>query len=349
MKSLISKVSKRFKSRKALIILIIAITMIFFIGKTVLSPKSNGNQSIIVKRGDLKQELTLSGKIDAQEHAILQFQTGGKLAWIGVKEGDAVKKNQMLAYLDKEKFEATLRQARQDFTAAKAESEKYYDGRTGESESYDQRIERTALDATQNKAYDNVRIAEENLKAATLYSPFEGIVIRVDPVYPGTNIYLPSQAQIEVVNPDTLYFSVTADQTDVVDLRGGQTGEIVLDSYPDNKIKATIQSISFSPKKDETGTVYEVKVDLNNLSPQVSMSALQQKEYRLGMTGDITFTTQTRSNVLYLPSKYIKSDDKGSYVNLGSDRKKTYIKTGLETDSDTEILSGVSQGDVVYD
>lgn len=349
MKSLFGYFSKKIKSRKILVAAIITTTVLFFIAKALLTPVSNKSDSTTVKRTYIKQQLTLSGQIDAEEHATLQFQTGGKLAWLGVKNGDRVKKGQMLAYLEKEKLEAVLRQARQDFIAAQAPHDKYYDGRTGESESYDQKVTRTALDATQNKAYDNVRIAQENLKDATLYSPIEGIVVRIDPIFPGTNIYVPSQAQIEITNPNTLYLNVTADQTDVVGLRGGQSGEFILDSYPDRKIKGTIKSISFSPKKDETGTVYEVKVNLDGQNLQTPPNASQKEDYRLGMTGDITFTTKTKSNVLYLPSKFIKSDDKGNYVNLGRERKKTYVTTGLETDNDTEIISGLSEGNLVYD
>lgn len=44
-----------------------------------------------VKRQTLSESLTFSGSVDAQEKATLRFQTSGRLAWVGVTEGDVVK------------------------------------------------------------------------------------------------------------------------------------------------------------------------------------------------------------------------------------------------------------------
>lgn len=331
---------QKMKARKKIAIGIALFLLLFFtVGRGILFPQAAVLKSYTIKEGNLQQELTLSGKIDAQEHAVLQFQTGGKLAWVGVKEGDSVSKDQMIAYLEKEKLQAVLRQAQQDFTAAKAEHEKYYDGHNDEPETFDEKIERTALDAKQNKAYDSLRIAEENVKDATIYSPYNGLVIRVDPVQ-GTNIYTPSQAQFEIVNPETIYFSVNADQSDVVSLKEGQRGVIYFDSYPDEKITGTINGISFTPSKDETGTTYEVKISIN-------LSEINK--YRLGMTGDITFVTKEKNHTLFLPSDYVKSDEKGKFVIAGKDKQKIYVKTGMETDTDIEIINGLSKGETVYD
>jgi len=329
------------KRRFFLFLIAVFILSALYLKLIVFAPQA-ASESTVIERGDLSQELTLSGEIDAEDEAVLQFQTGGKLAFAGVKEGDWVQEGQIIASLDKEKLEAALRQDQADFIAAKAEHEEYYDGRTGDSESYDEKIARTALDAKQNKAYDDVRIAEENLKNATLYSPIEGLVVKNSLPLVGTNIYLPSQAQVEIVSPNTIFFSVNADQTEVVSLKEGQSVEINLDSYPSEKVNGTIKSISFTPNTDETGTVYKVKIQLKTLDNS-------NYKYRLGMTGDATFITETKHNSLYLPLKYVKTDNNGSYVFTGSDKKKAYIKTGLETDSYIEILKGLNEGDKVYD
>ncbi len=53
-----------------------------------------------VKRGNLEEKLIISGLIDAEEKVTLRFQTSGRLSWVGVKEGDLVKKYQGIATLD---------------------------------------------------------------------------------------------------------------------------------------------------------------------------------------------------------------------------------------------------------
>jgi RND family efflux transporter MFP subunit len=335
---------KRFFTKKKIIIAL-GLVIIFFIGRGFFAGSNKtAPEFVTVKKGDIKEELTLSGKIYAQDHVVLRFGTTGKVNWVGVKEGDWIKEGQSVATLDKEMLEAALRQAWQNFTAAKAASDKYYDGRDGDSESYDQKIERTALDAVQNVAYDNIRIAQENLKSAALYSPIEGLVVNADPSLPGVNITALSSASYEIVDPSTIYIKVTADQTEVGDLKKGQSGAITFDSYPEEEIIGMIEDVSFIPAKDEIGTVYDVKIIL---------SGIDNKDYkfRLGMTADVNFVLKESNNTLIIPSEYIKSEENSDkkYVLLGKDKKKTYVKVGIENDQDVEIVEGLSEGDMVYD
>jgi HlyD family secretion protein len=330
-----------FKKKKIIIPLILVI--VFFVGKYFLvDSKKTELDFTVVKRADIKEELALSGEIYAEDHVVLHFGTVGKVNWVGVKEGDWIKKGQAIATLDKENLDAALRQAWQSFTAAKAASDKYYDGRNGKNEeSYDEKITRTALDATQNVAYDNTRIAQENLKSAELHSPIEGLVVSAEPTLSG--IYVTSlNSEYEIVNPSTVYIKVTADQTEVGELNKGKIGTIVFDSYPDEKIKGTIKSISFAPAKDETGTVYDVKIELTNINND-------DYKYRLGMTADVDFVLKESKNTLIIPSEHIKLDGSRKFVLVGEKKKKVYIKTGVENEQDVEIIEGLSEGDKVYD
>jgi RND family efflux transporter MFP subunit len=333
---------KKFFTKKKIIVTLTLI-VIFIVGGSLFGNSKKTVQNFTsVKRGDIKQELTLSGQVDAQDHAVLSFAIPGKINWIGVKEGEWVKKNQAIATLDMEVLNAALRQAWQNFTTAKASSDKYYDGRDpNKAESYDQKIERTTLDMAQNNAYDNVRITQENLKSATLFSPIEGLVVDVNPDLPGINVSS-LNSNYEIVNPSTVFLKVTADQTEVGSISVGQSGSIVFDSYPEEQAVGKIKDISFTPDKNETGTVYDVKVSFSNIDNS-------DYKYRLGMTADVNFIIKENKNTLIIPSGYIKSDQKGKFVLVGKEKKKSYIKTGIENDQDTEVTNGLSEGDVIYD
>jgi len=333
---------KKVFSTKKRIAGVLLLILFFFVGKYFLiDSKKTASNFALVKRDDIKEELSLSGQIDSDDHAILTFGIAGKVNWVGVKEGDWVKEDQAIATLEKEVLNAALREAWSNFTAAKAASEKYYSDHTGNSESYDQKIERTALDAAQNNAYDNVRIAQENLKSAALYSPIEGLVVSVNPNLAGVNVSA-LNSSYEIVNPLTVYLKVTADQTEVGDIKKGQAGVIFFDSYPDEQMSGKIRDISFVPSKDETGTVYDVKIILSDVNNK-------DYKYRLGMTADVNFVLKESMNVLIIPSEYIKSDGGKKYVLKGKDKKKIYVETGIENDQDTEIIKGLSEGDIVYD
>jgi RND family efflux transporter MFP subunit len=333
---------KKLFSTKKRIVFVLLLIIIFFVGKYFfIDSKKTVSNFALVKREDIKVELTLSGQIDSDDHAVLTFGSAGKVNWVGVKEGEWVKEGQAIAALDKEVLSAVLREAWSNFTAAKAASEKYYSDHKNDSESYDQKIERTALDAAQNNAYDNVRIAQENLKSADLYSPIDGLVVGVNPNLAGVNVS-PLNSGYEIVNPLTVYLKVTADQTEVGSIKKGQTGIIFFDSYPAEQISGKIRDISFTPSKDETGTVYNVKIILSNVNNK-------DYKYRLGMTADVSFVLKESKNTLIIPSEYVKSDGDKKFVLVGKNKKKTYVKIGIENDQYAEITEGLSEGDVVYD
>lgn len=329
------------RKKKWLIILIILIGIGLYVKQFFFNPK-NGSQSVTVKRDSIKQELTLSGKIEAEEDVNLQFQTGGQLVWVGVKEGDYVTKYQSIAALDKRQMQKTLDKYLNDYMKSRMIfDQKKADYSTGTISDAGNRVI-TQYQSDLNKTVLDVEIEDIIMKLATLVSPIEGIITKVKMPNVGTNFYLPGDAQFEIVNPLTVYLEVNADQTEVIDLKEGKSGSIVFDSYTEEKIEGIIKSISFTPNTDESGTVYTVKVLLTNINNS-------DYKYRIGMTGDVNFTLKEKDSVLIIPLTFLKSDNKGKYVLVGREKKKTYVKTGIENELDVEITEGVIEGDIIYD
>ena len=142
---------KRHKILTVIIIIILAGLTFYLRPKP---PKEISTQT--VKRGDFTQSVSVSGKVDALESVNLTFQTAERLSYVGVKPGDYVKKWQTIASLDQNQLQASLRQAEQDFIAGQAASQQYYDNHKNATESDQEKVQRTAIDAAQNKAYDQV-------------------------------------------------------------------------------------------------------------------------------------------------------------------------------------------------
>lgn len=103
------KIPNIFKQRWfQFVIVIVIIFGIYFI--TQNNKKSNNTEkTATVVRQDLKEIISTSGKLAAESSASLKFQTGGKLAWVGVKKGDRVSKWQAIAILDQEIWKHGLR------------------------------------------------------------------------------------------------------------------------------------------------------------------------------------------------------------------------------------------------
>lgn len=330
------------KLRKSkLLLLLVGLIIISFLGRMWLAPRNVGKaESVTVKRGEVKEELTLSGKIDAEEHVTLQFQIGGLLSWVGVKEGDTVIPYQALAALDSRQLRKTLDKYLNLYLKTRWDFEQTQDDNEGKiiTDKIKRILEKSQFDL--NNSVLDVELQNLAVELATLTTPIAGVVTRIDTPYAGVNI-TPVQAQFEVVNPQTLYFQVTADQTEVVKIKPGAKAQITFDAFPQEKVEGEVSRIGFTPKAGETSTVYEVRLALRGDG--------SRREYRLGMTGDATFTIVEVPNALFIPPSFVKSDDKGRFVWRGAKKQKTYVELGLEGENRLEVKSGVKEGDVLYD
>ncbi len=341
---------KRFFKIKWLILLLVLVGVAYFFYQRQASQASKlQEEGYVVKKDTLEEILSLSGEIDAHERVNLKFQSGGLLSWVGVKEGDYVKSNQGIAALDQrdvkmrlKKYLNTYAKTRLDFDQTK------YDNRDVNIGGLSKDLQNKAIRSIEKAQYDlnNTVLDVELQNLAAQYSylstPIDGIVVHVSTPYPGVNITA-AEATFDIINPESVYFSATADQTDVWKLASGMKGNIALDPYPESTISGVIKSVAFIPKTDESGTVYEVEVALEGENNGLM--------YKLGMTGDISFTMRKKDNVIYVPTRYIKVEDdkKNVLVIKNGKSEKREVKTGAVFDSDTEIISGLSEGEIVIE
>lgn len=326
--------------------IIITILGLLLLAGTAFSQSSNAKKSaaltkFTVQPTDLKESLTFSGEIKAEEKANLRFQTSGRLNWIGVKTGDQVKKYQALASLDIRDVRKNLQKELNDYLSERWDFEQTKDDNKNKllTDSIKRTLEKTQFDL--NNAVLDVELQSLSLEYTTLYSPISGIVTSVNTPVSGVNI-TPTTSEIEVVNPDSVYLSVLADQSEVIRLTPGMTAIINMDSYPEATIGGTIKNIAFKPQSGETSTVYEVKVILSQTEPG---------KYRLGMTGDVVFTLSELKNVLAIPSILVKKDQEKSYVKkeINGKPQKSWVEVGVELEDMTIINSGLTQGDIIHD
>ena len=324
--------------------LFIAVIVIgFFFVKGKFDQKAlDQKNAITVSRKTLKETLSLSGTIDASQKTTLRFPAAGKITWIGVKEGDSVKKYQIIAEMDQRSLQDTLSKYLNTYLKSRWEFDQIKDNYkdTAVSTAMQRILDEAQFDL--NNTVSDVQIQSLALEYSKLSSPIDGIVTKVTSPIAPVNIYLPTQAEFDIVNPKTIYFAATADQTDVINLKKGMTGKITLDSYPDATISATITDIAFTPKVGETGTVYEVKMSLSSANNSLML--------RLGMTGDVDFTISETPDTIVIPTKYIKTgknQEKYVFVLEKDQKIKRPISVSDSVDSTTAVTSGLSAGEKI--
>lgn len=327
-------------------ILIIAVWFVFSFAKKNQAQNNELKERFTVVTKSLESTLSLSGTVDAEEKAILQFATSGKLAWVGVKEGDTVSKWQALASLDQRELQQNLRKKLYDFSSTRWDYDQFRDDNksqeTNQSNLY-LTDELTRLAQKEQfgleKSIIDVELAQLSIDFSTLISPINGIVTSIDQPLAGVNI-TPATARFEVVNPETLYLRVIVDQQDIVQLKKDMPAKIVFDSFADKTYSGQIFYLSFTPAEGEDSS-YLVKFSL----PENVKS-----ELRLGMAAEINLITGRSSSATVVPFMAITQDGSRSYVMVekaNGKLQKKQVFTGLENDEYVEIKRGLVPGEVV--
>jgi multidrug efflux pump subunit AcrA (membrane-fusion protein) len=84
----------------------ICLPILFFIAK---NKEKQPQVKQVSSQEEISEPLILPGEIKADRQVTLRFQTSGLLTWVGVKEGEEVKKGQTLASLDKREIEKNIK------------------------------------------------------------------------------------------------------------------------------------------------------------------------------------------------------------------------------------------------
>jgi len=331
------------RKKKVFLILLTIGAIIFLLVRRNTQKKEAELDTAIIEKGLVVEELVLSGEVKADEHANLTFALSGKISWIGVKEGDEVYKGQQLAKLDTANLNSDFQRAMSDLRSAEATVLRVHDDvkDAGSAETFVEKETRTTAEVAYDKAYEAKLKAEENLRNATLYAPFAGTVTNVTNPYSGVSVIY-TASQIELVNPETIYFEVSADQTEVTNLTIGQSVSIILDSVSEKEIEGKVSFIGHTPMIGESGVVYRVKVEIVDES-------ITKESLRIGLTGDAKFTLSEKDDVLFVPTGFLNSDKAGKYVSVGSVKNKVYVEVGLEGEERVEIMGDIKEGDTVVD
>ena len=310
-----------------------------------LTYNSKEDQLITPTVQDIKKELTLTGQIDAESKADLKFKTSGRLAWVGVKVGDKVKKGQAIASLDKRELRKNLEKELNDYLTGLHTFNDVQDTyqQTKENHLVTDEIQRI-LDRAQyslNNTVIDYELDEITLRYSTLTTPIAGIVTSIDQPFAGTTITA-ATAVFTVIDPQNLYFGAQIDEEDVVSINQDQDAQITIDSFPDQTFKSNVSYISFLPLGGQSSVVYDIRfnLDLDN----------QDLLYRLGMNGDATIIVEQQSDSLTLPIEALIQEEEASYVLVKGDKnqiEERIVETGIESDDFIQITKGIDQNDQI--
>jgi HlyD family secretion protein/macrolide-specific efflux system membrane fusion protein len=322
--------------KKIWIPLLLAIPVLLYFAFKPTTPKEP-TVTTVIKKTDIRSTISGSGTLTGANSATLKFGQGGKLAYINIKDGDRVKKGQIIAGLDTKEISINLQQARNTYTAKDATAKRAEDEAKGndDDETFEQKEDRVLAQVDRDNAYDAMKKAEREFEDAVIVSPIAGIVTQASPLAGQTVSAADTIAQI--VDDSGIYFEAEIDETDIGQIKSQMMAEITLDAYPDQIFKGIVEKIVPTTKTTDSGaTVVIAKINLN--SPNLT--------FVNGLNGQADVITTEISNVLTIPQDALREDGT-VYIKEGNEYKIVKVETGLYSDEDVEIKSGLTENQEV--
>ncbi len=227
-----------------------------------------------------------------------------------------------------------------------------------------------------------VKEAKDNLGRTTIYAPADGTISSLD-VELGERVLGTQQMTgtelLRVANLNNMEVEVDVNENDIVKINIGDSTKIQVDAYLKKEFKGIVTSISNSASAATTAdqvTNFKVKVRILKESYQDLLEGkpATYSPFRPGMTATVDIITERKEKVIGVPisAVVIKSDttatksyeikDEGEdkkvapkndkkfecvFVKVGNKAKIRIVKTGIQDDTNIEVVSGLKKGDVV--
>jgi HlyD family secretion protein len=322
-----------------------------------------------VDRGNVESTVvnTRAGTVEACLRTRLSTIMGGRIEYLGVKEGDKVKKGQLLLKLwnDDQKAQQTLAEAQRTMasqrvkevctTAASSRreaerqtslknkgfvSEAREDAARSEADARNAACETARADVAQAGARVTVTRVEQG--RMTLYAPFDGTVAKIvgelgeysTPSPPG----VPTPPAIDLIDDTCLYVKAPMDEVDAPKIKAGLPVRVSLDALPKQPLAGKVRRVApYVSAVEKQARTVDVEVDFERPATGNLL---------VGYSADVEIVLSGRSNVLRVPTAALIEGTKVMVLNVDSGRlDERKVKVGIANWEFTEIVEGLTEGE----
>lgn len=389
---------------------IVLIVVLILLSKAgVIGNKDKGTEVETAAADEITivETVSATGKIQPEIEVKISSEVSGEIIELPVKEGQVVKKGQLLVKINPDLYtsglnrsvsnlsgtKAGLSQADATFKEAKANydrSKTLFDKGIISKSDWDKAIATfEGAKASKESAYYNVQSAtatvkesRDNLGRTVIYAPADGTISSLG-VELGERVLGQQQMTgtelLRVANLNNMEVEVDVNENDIVKINIGDSTKIQVDAYLKKEFKGIVTSISNSASSTTSAdqvTNFKVKIRILKESYQdlVAGKPDTYSPFRPGMTATVDIITTRKEHVIGVPisSVVVKSDTTATkkfevkdesadkkvasksdkklecvFVKVGNKAKIRVIKTGIQDDTNIEVISGLKKGDVV--
>ncbi len=183
--------------------------------------------------------------------------------------------------------------------------------------------------------------AQKALDDATLRATYDGTIGAID-IEVGDLVGSQTPA-VALLTPGALMVRLTVGETDLPSIRAGMVGLMLFDALQARTFPVVITAIGLEPQEQQGIVTYAVEGALAGIGEDVADRPVP------GMNGSAVLVTEERKDVLVVPSRAIRRRGDDVVVEMMIDGKPEIraVETGLADTDNTEILSGLEEGDLV--
>ncbi|CAH6907476.1 putative Co/Zn/Cd efflux system membrane fusion protein [Vibrio chagasii] len=286
-----------------------------------------------------KQAFTSSinevGKIRATDSAALTFSASDKILEIHFKDGDSVKKGELIAQLDNTKAKADLDKARSSLALAKSKLKRVQELLKKQPDSMSQQ-DVEELKEQANLAAADFRQKEALMNDYLLVAPFDGQLTNFNHSV-GSKIDS-STALVSLIKLDPVEVQYSIGQSDLGNAKLGQNVSIQVDAFTDEAFSGVVDYIA--PAVDESSGRVEVHAHVTN------------PEHRLvpGMFAKVSQMTSEDSTKMVVSQNAVQAKDAERFVWVvnGKNIEQRIVELGVNTnDGYVVVEKGLQLGDNV--
>jgi len=323
---------------------------------TQRQPREDGNiaaaSAISPEMREIDSTVTTSGTVRLRTGAEVRVgsQVSGIVRKLNVTVGSHIQKGEIIAEIDPRPLQARVEQARtqaamDEVGVGKAQrdlsrgQQLFKEGVLPAQQKEDLEWQLKSAQAKLEKSKSDLAAAEIDLSYAVIRAPISGTVASVS-TQEGETVAASFAAPtfVTIIEDNALELVAMVDETDIANVRPGDTVNFTVEAYPAREMPAIVKRIN------------PVATIISGVVNYPVMAAIQRDGRLLkpDMTANITIKTAERK-ALVIPNGAIQRDGEERYVFLIRDGKqeKRAVTIGTRDAGFTEIKKGLSESDLV--
>lgn len=295
--------------------------------KPQASPQALPVETVQVSRATMHASFTTTTLLESLHEADVIARVSGIVEEVLVEEGDYVERGQVLAEIDKERFQQAVQQVSAELRGVEQELRRMQEMAERQMASADA-VER--LQANRDTLRARHRLAEIDYESATLRAPISG-VIATRYVKTGNLVQQHEREGLfHIVDLSSLRATLHIPERDVAKVKPGQSVEL---EFAQQQVKATVTRIS--PAVDRVAGTFRVTVDVDNTEGHL----------RAGMFARARLHYEQHPDALRIPHYALVQLDSENYVYVVEDGIATRqkVRTGVREGQWIQVIDGLTE------